>query len=39
VQTAGPASPGINPMQGFRQPPIPDDSADGTIHIRFKHPE
>jgi hypothetical protein len=23
----------------FRQPPAPDDSADGTIEIRFKHPE
>jgi hypothetical protein len=39
VQTASPAPPAINPMQGFRPPPIPDDSADGTIHIRFKHPE
>jgi type IV secretion system protein TrbL len=29
---------GINPMF-FRQPPVPDDSADGTIEIRFKHPE
>ena len=29
---------GINPML-FRQPPVPDDSADGTIEIRFKHPE
>jgi len=24
---------------GFRMPPVPDDSADGSIHIRFKHPE
>ena len=32
------ASRGINPML-FRQPPVPDDSADGTIEIRFKHPE
>src|SRR5580698_1854011 len=29
---------GINPTL-FRQPPVPDDSADGTIEIRFKHPE
>jgi type IV secretion system protein TrbL len=29
---------GVNPML-FRQPPAPDDSADGTIEIRFKHPE
>jgi type IV secretion system protein TrbL len=29
---------GINPMF-FRPPPVPDDSADGTIEIRFKHPE
>jgi type IV secretion system protein TrbL len=29
---------GINPML-LRQPPVPDDSADGTIEIRFKHPE
>jgi type IV secretion system protein TrbL len=26
-------------MQGFRPPSVPDDSADGSIHIRFKHPE
>jgi type IV secretion system protein TrbL len=30
---------GLNPMQGFRQLPVPDDSADGNIQIRFKHPE
>jgi type IV secretion system protein TrbL len=29
---------GINRML-LRQPPVPDDSADGTIEIRFKHPE
>jgi len=29
---------GLNPML-LRQPPVPDDSADGTIEIRFKHPE
>jgi type IV secretion system protein TrbL len=29
---------GINPM-AFRQPPVPDDSADGNVEIRFKHPE
>ena len=29
---------GINPML-FRQPPVPDDSADGNVEIRFKHPE
>jgi type IV secretion system protein TrbL len=29
---------GINPAK-FRQPPVPDDSADGNIEIRFKHPE
>ncbi len=28
---------GINPML-FRQPPVPDDSADGNVE-RFKHPE
>lgn len=36
--TAG-TTPGINPLQAFRQPPIPDDSADGSVEIRFKHPE
>ena len=37
---SGPSSPppGINPM-ALRQPPVPDDEADGNIHIRFKHPE
>ena len=30
---------GINPAQALRQPPIPDDSADGSVQIRFKHPE
>jgi type IV secretion system protein TrbL len=30
---------GFKGVQGFRAPPIPDDSADGSIHIRFKHPE
>ncbi|HVR45273.1 MAG TPA: P-type conjugative transfer protein TrbL [Candidatus Binatia bacterium] len=29
---------GINPML-FRQPPVPDDSADGNVEVRFKHPE
>ena len=29
---------GINPML-LRQPPVPDDSADGNVEIRFKHPE
>jgi hypothetical protein len=29
---------GINPML-FRRPPVPDDSADGNVEIRFKHPE
>jgi type IV secretion system protein TrbL len=36
--SAGSPPPGINPM-AFRQPPVPDDSADGNIEIRFKHPE
>ena len=37
---ATPSAPGVNPAQAFRQPPIPDDSADdGGIHIRFNHPE
>jgi type IV secretion system protein TrbL len=35
---AGSPTRGINPM-AFRQPPVPDDSADGNIEIRFKHPE
>jgi type IV secretion system protein TrbL len=40
VRSASASSPprGINPMP-FRQPPVPDDSADGNIEIRFKHPE
>ena len=40
VRSASAGSPprGINPM-AFRQPPVPDDSADGNIEIRFKHPE
>jgi type IV secretion system protein TrbL len=39
IRTSGGSSPtGINPM-AFRQPPVPDDSADGNIEIRFKHPE
>jgi type IV secretion system protein TrbL len=39
VRTSSGASPtGINPM-AFRQPPIPDDSANGNIEIRFKHPD
>lgn len=40
VRSASASSPprGINPM-AFRQPPVPDDSADGNIEIRFKHPE
>jgi P-type conjugative transfer protein TrbL len=29
---------GINPIL-FRQPPVPDDSADGNVEIRFKHPD
>lgn len=37
--TASPATPGISPLQSLRQPPIPDDSADGNVEIRFKHPE
>lgn len=28
----------INPAV-LRQPPVPDDSDDSSIHIRFKHPE
>jgi type IV secretion system protein TrbL len=32
------AARGVNPML-FRQPPVPDDSADGNVEIRFKHPE
>lgn len=41
VQSAAGASgvPGINAAQAIRQPPIPDDSADGNVEIRFKHPE
>jgi type IV secretion system protein TrbL len=40
VRSASSGSPpvGMNPM-AFRQPPVPDDSADGNIEIRFKHPE
>lgn len=34
-----PPSPRINPTPSLRQPQIPDDSADDSIHIRFKHPE
>ncbi len=34
-----PASSRINPAQSLRQPQIPDDSAEDSIHIRFKHPE
>lgn len=34
-----PASSPINPAQSLRQPQIPDDSAEDSIHIRFKHPE
>lgn len=36
--SAGSPATSINPM-AFRQPPVPDDSADGNIEIRFKHPE
>jgi type IV secretion system protein TrbL len=38
--SAGAASsaPHVDPTRALRQPP-PDDSADGSIHIRFKHPE
>ncbi|MHB8432285.1 MAG: P-type conjugative transfer protein TrbL [Candidatus Tyrphobacter sp.] len=40
AQSATPGTtPGINPLQALRQPPIPDDSADGSVEIRFKHPE
>lgn len=39
VQSGAINPPGINPAQAFRQPPIPDDSADGGVQIRFKHPE
>jgi len=41
VQSGAGASavPGINAAQAIRQPPIPDDSADGNVEIRFKHPE
>jgi type IV secretion system protein TrbL len=28
-----------NPLQGFRIPPVPNDAAEGGIHINFKHPE
>lgn len=38
VHTGGSSPTTINPML-FRQPPVPDDSADGNIEIRFKHPE
>jgi type IV secretion system protein TrbL len=39
VRTSPGSSPtGISPL-AFRQPPIPDDSADGNIEIRFKHPD
>ncbi|MBV9719216.1 MAG: P-type conjugative transfer protein TrbL [Candidatus Eremiobacteraeota bacterium] len=38
VGTGGSSSTGINPMI-FRQPPVPDDAADGNIEIRFKHPK
>ncbi len=37
--TTGPTTPGIHPAQALRQPPVPDDSADGSVEIRFKHPE
>ena len=38
--SAGPASAPqrVDPTRALRQP-IADDSADGSIHIRFKHPE
>ena len=32
------SAPRVDPTRALRQPP-PDDSADGSIHIRFKHPE
>jgi P-type conjugative transfer protein TrbL len=37
---AGPAPtpPRVDPTRALRQP-MADDSADGSIHIRFKHPE
>lgn len=38
VHTSGSSPTGVNPML-FRQPPVPDDSAEGNIEIRFKHPE
>jgi hypothetical protein len=39
IRTNSGSSPtGIDPM-ALRQPPVPDDSADGNIEIRFKHPE
>ncbi len=38
VRSASSPPRSINPM-AFRQPPVPDDSADGNIEIRFKHPE
>jgi type IV secretion system protein TrbL len=37
--SAAPSAPRVDPTRALRQPPIPDDSADGSIHIRFKHPE
>jgi len=39
VQSGTINPPGINPAQALRQPPIPDDPADGSVAIRFKHPE
>lgn len=39
VQSGTMKPPGVNPAQALRQPPIPDDSADGSVAIRFKHPE
>jgi len=36
--TAASSAPRIDPTRALRQPP-PDDSADGSIHIRFRHPE
>jgi type IV secretion system protein TrbL len=32
------SAPRVDRTRALRQPP-PDDSADGSIHIRFKHPE
>jgi hypothetical protein len=36
---AASSAPRVDPARALRQPPVADDSADGSIHIRFKHPE